>query len=165
MSRLLWWIVGVPVGIVLVALAVANRKPVVVSLDPFNAAAPALALPVPLFLLVFGALILGVVLGGVAAWASQRGAPRPAPVPGRGLAAARRARSSARRGGGAGRPRGRHRPRPARSAPRRLIPGGRGRAPRLPSAIRPDRGHGFDARRVAIAPPVDRTNSHAQHFR
>lgn len=76
MSRLLWWIVGVPVGIVLVALAVANRKPVIVSLDPFNVAAPALALPVPLFLLVFGALILGVVLGGVAAWASQRGARR-----------------------------------------------------------------------------------------
>ena len=76
MSRFLWWIIGAPVGIVLVALAVANRKPATVSLDPFNAAAPAFTVAVPLFLLVFGALILGIILGGVAAWASQRGARR-----------------------------------------------------------------------------------------
>ncbi len=51
-------------------LAVANRHSVQLVADPFGAD-PAFTLDVPLFLVVFGALIAGVVLGGVAVWLSQ----------------------------------------------------------------------------------------------
>jgi uncharacterized integral membrane protein len=71
MSRILWWIVGVPVGIVLVTLAVANRKSVTVSLDPFQPDAPALSFDMPLFLVFFIVLMIGVVLGGAAVWLNQ----------------------------------------------------------------------------------------------
>lgn len=65
-------------GIVIVALAVANRNAVTVSFDPFNPAEPAVALTVPLFVLAFVLLIVGVVIGGVAAWLKQGKARRRA---------------------------------------------------------------------------------------
>lgn len=71
LSRLLTWLVAVPFGVVVVALSVTNRKPVTVALDPFRPDDPAFSYDVPLFLLVLGALILGIVLGGVAVWLRQ----------------------------------------------------------------------------------------------
>lgn len=71
MKRFLWWLIGVPVGIVMVTLAVANRKPVTLSLDPFQPDAPALAFQVPMFAVVFAVLMVGVVIGGVAVWFNQ----------------------------------------------------------------------------------------------
>jgi uncharacterized integral membrane protein len=62
----------VPLAIVLITFAVANRQTVVVSLDPFDQAHPALAVALPLFALVLVLLIGGVVVGGVAAWLRQR---------------------------------------------------------------------------------------------
>jgi uncharacterized integral membrane protein len=64
-------IVLIPLAIVIIAFAVANRQDVTVSLDPFSAERPAASLTVPLFLLVIGLLILGVVIGGIAAWLSH----------------------------------------------------------------------------------------------
>jgi uncharacterized integral membrane protein len=61
----------VPLAIIVVALAVANRQTVVVSFDPFNQAHPAFALPLPLYALVLGLVIGGVLVGGVAAWLRQ----------------------------------------------------------------------------------------------
>jgi uncharacterized integral membrane protein len=61
-------IILVPLAVVIVAFAVANRQDVTISFDPFNAARPAASLTLPLFLLVIGLTILGVVIGGVAAW-------------------------------------------------------------------------------------------------
>jgi len=61
----------VPLAIVLIMFAVANREIVAVSLDPFDPVKPALSLRMPLFVLIFGFLILGVLLGGVAAWLRQ----------------------------------------------------------------------------------------------
>jgi hypothetical protein len=43
----------------------------VVTLDPFDQAHPALAVTVPLFALLLGVAIAGVVLGGAAAWIRQ----------------------------------------------------------------------------------------------
>jgi uncharacterized integral membrane protein len=51
--------------------AVANRQSVTISLDPFNQADPALALSLPLYLLVLALLIAGVLLGGSASWLRQ----------------------------------------------------------------------------------------------
>jgi uncharacterized integral membrane protein len=64
-------IVGVPLAIVIIAFAVANRQMVTVSFDPFSATNPAYAASVPLFVLIFIILILGVIIGGVAAWLRQ----------------------------------------------------------------------------------------------
>ncbi|MEJ1157387.1 lipopolysaccharide assembly protein LapA domain-containing protein [Prosthecomicrobium sp. N25] len=71
MTRFLWWLIGIPVGIILVTLAVANRKSVTVSLDPFQPDAPALSFALPLFLLFFSVLMTGVLLGGCAVWLNQ----------------------------------------------------------------------------------------------
>lgn len=68
---LLWLFVVLPVGIVLVALAVANKQPVALILDPFSPDSPALAFEAPLFLVVMAALIAGLIVGGVAAWLGQ----------------------------------------------------------------------------------------------
>ncbi len=60
-----------PLGIVIVMFAVANRQVVTVSFDPFSAAQPAFSVTVPLFVLIFTLTILGVIVGGVAAWLRQ----------------------------------------------------------------------------------------------
>ena len=64
-------LVLVPLVVVIVAFAVANRQTVIVSFDPFDSAHPAYAVTLPLFVLIFVLLILGVLIGGVAAWLRQ----------------------------------------------------------------------------------------------
>src|SRR5437868_14486604 len=64
-------LVLVPLAVLIVLFAVANRASVVVSLDPFSAEAPAFAVAAPLFLVVLCALIFGVIVGGLAAWLRQ----------------------------------------------------------------------------------------------
>jgi uncharacterized integral membrane protein len=61
----------VPIAIVFVTFAVANRQTVVVSFDPFDHVHPAFALALPLFELLLAVAIGGVVIGGVAAWIRQ----------------------------------------------------------------------------------------------
>ncbi len=61
----------VPLAILFVTFAVANRQTIVVSLDPFDQASPALAVAMPLFGLTIALLIVGVVIGGMAAWLRQ----------------------------------------------------------------------------------------------
>lgn len=63
-------LITLPILVVLVALAVANRSPVVLSLDPFGGATPGYAVTMPLFLALFAALLLGILIGGGVAWAS-----------------------------------------------------------------------------------------------
>jgi uncharacterized integral membrane protein len=64
-------LVLVPLTAVLIAFAVANRQTVMISLDPFDQAHPALAVALPLFALVLLLVITGVLVGGVAAWLRQ----------------------------------------------------------------------------------------------
>jgi uncharacterized integral membrane protein len=61
----------VPLAIIIVMFAVANREFVAVSFDPFDSAHPALALKMPLFMLIFVLVAVGVVAGGIAAWLKQ----------------------------------------------------------------------------------------------
>lgn len=71
MSRVLSLLVGLPLSILVIALAVANRREVLVSLDPFSPNAPVLAASMPLYAVIFGALIAGVILGGGVTWVRQ----------------------------------------------------------------------------------------------
>jgi uncharacterized integral membrane protein len=77
----------VPLAAVIVALAVANRHAVTLSLDLLPADKPALAVTLPLFVALLLALLAGVIVGGIAAWLRQ----------GRWRRAARRAEAEARR--------------------------------------------------------------------
>lgn len=70
LRRLLLILVILPISVVLVMLAVANRQRVDLVVNPLGGEG-ALAYTVPLFAVVFGALILGVILGGVAVWFGQ----------------------------------------------------------------------------------------------
>lgn len=70
-QRLVFWLVLVPLAIVILMFATANRGMVTVSFDPFAPHAPAASVSVPLFVLIFVLVILGVIIGGIAAWLRQ----------------------------------------------------------------------------------------------
>lgn len=71
LNRFLTVVVFIPLAIVLIALAVANRAPVAFTIDPFNPGNPGLTVSLPLFVLLFGALALGLVIGSLATWFRQ----------------------------------------------------------------------------------------------
>ena len=71
LRRIVAALILVPLAIIIIAFAVANRQIVTVSLDPFSSDRPAAAVTLPLFGLIIGLLILGVVIGGMAAWLRQ----------------------------------------------------------------------------------------------
>jgi uncharacterized integral membrane protein len=64
-------IIVVPLAVIIIAFAVANRQTVTVSFDPFSMTTPAYAASLPLFVLIFVLVILGVIIGGMAAWLRQ----------------------------------------------------------------------------------------------
>ena len=64
-------IILVPLAVIIVAFAVANRQTVSVSFDPTSVASPAYVVHLPLFIVIFAVLILGVIVGGMAAWLGQ----------------------------------------------------------------------------------------------
>jgi uncharacterized integral membrane protein len=70
-GRLVSFIILLPLAIVLIALAVANRDSVMFTIDPFNPGNPLLSWKAPLFALLFFMLIIGLVLGSVATWFAQ----------------------------------------------------------------------------------------------
>jgi uncharacterized integral membrane protein len=72
MRKFLTYMVVVPLALVFIAFAVANRHVVTVSFDPFNSADPALSRELPLFVLILAVAVLGVIAGGIATWWGQR---------------------------------------------------------------------------------------------
>lgn len=64
--RFTTWIFGIPVALVAIWIALANRQTVVLSFDPFSRETPALTIEMPLYLLLFLAILGGVLLGGFA---------------------------------------------------------------------------------------------------
>jgi uncharacterized integral membrane protein len=71
MRKFIAAIILIPLAILMVMFAVANRGSIPISLDPVSVNAPALTVHVPLFLLLLIVLILGVLAGGIAAWLRQ----------------------------------------------------------------------------------------------
>jgi uncharacterized integral membrane protein len=71
LRRLTFIIILLPAAIVLIALAVANRAVVQFTADPFNPGNPLLSWQMPLFVLLFLALITGLLIGGLVTWFAQ----------------------------------------------------------------------------------------------
>jgi uncharacterized integral membrane protein len=72
MRKFFTGLVLIPLGLIFVVFAVANRHLVTVSFDPFNSADPSVAVTLPLFVVIIAVAILGVVAGGCATWFRQR---------------------------------------------------------------------------------------------
>lgn len=64
-------LIVLPLAILFVIFAVANRHFVTLSFDPFNAADPSLSLTMPLFVVIIATAMFGVVAGGIAVWFGQ----------------------------------------------------------------------------------------------
>jgi len=71
MKRIFSLLILVPVGIVIIALSVANRQSITVSIPPQVGDAPLYAFDVPLYALLFATLFVGMLLGSFATWVSQ----------------------------------------------------------------------------------------------
>jgi uncharacterized integral membrane protein len=64
-------LVLIPLGLIFIVFAVANRHLVTVSFDPFNSSDPSVAVTLPLFVVIILVAIVGVVAGGTATWFRQ----------------------------------------------------------------------------------------------
>lgn len=71
MIRFLKALILLPIAVLVILLAVANRAPVTLSLDPFSREAPEFSMQLPLFAVIFAAVMAGVVIGGMASWLAQ----------------------------------------------------------------------------------------------
>ena len=73
MRKFLTGLVLIPLGLIFIDFAVANRHLVTVSFDPFGSGDTAFDFPpVPLFAIIIVAVIVGVIAGGLATWFRQR---------------------------------------------------------------------------------------------
>jgi uncharacterized integral membrane protein len=72
MRKFLTALVVIPLGLILMVFAVANRHFVTVSFDPFVSNDPSFSVTLPLFLLLIVVAALGVLVGGCAVWFGQR---------------------------------------------------------------------------------------------
>ncbi|UTD26944.1 lipopolysaccharide assembly LapA domain-containing protein [Bradyrhizobium sp. WD16] len=66
-NALIW----IPLAVIFIIFAVANRHLVTLSFDPFNSVTPTLAVTLPLFVIIILVAILGVAAGGLATWLRQ----------------------------------------------------------------------------------------------
>ena len=72
MRKLVTAFILVPLVILFVVFAVANREIITISFDPFDSVQPAFAFKTPAYLLIFALLAIGLVAGGVITWVKQR---------------------------------------------------------------------------------------------
>ena len=71
MKKIVTLLVALPAALILISLALANRHPVRLALNPFRPDDTVLAIQLPFYIYLLLALIAGVALGGVATWMSQ----------------------------------------------------------------------------------------------
>lgn len=81
MRSLLRWTIYLPLGLAILWFALANRGSVQISLDALQTGDLAdYTFQAPLFLVVIGAMAIGVLAGGMASWLSHAGVRRAARV-------------------------------------------------------------------------------------
>ena len=72
MRKFLTGLVLIPLGVIFIVFAFANRHLVTVTFDPFDAKDPSAGVTLPLFVVIISVAIFGVVAGGIATWFRQR---------------------------------------------------------------------------------------------
>jgi uncharacterized integral membrane protein len=65
-------VVVIPLGVIFVVFAVANRHLVTVSFDPLNSTDPSVSVRLPLFIVIIAMAMIGVVAGSSMTWFRQR---------------------------------------------------------------------------------------------
>jgi uncharacterized integral membrane protein len=60
-----------PLGVILIIFCVANRQSVTLALNPFRPEDQVLSTQAPLFVLMFAALIVGMLVGSAVTWFNQ----------------------------------------------------------------------------------------------
>lgn len=71
LRRLIGWFIVLPLAVVVVALAVANRMPVTLAWNPLQAGMPGHGVTLPLFVIAFGFFVAGAIIGGIVVWQAQ----------------------------------------------------------------------------------------------
>jgi Lipopolysaccharide assembly protein A domain len=71
LRRILRWVVGLPIAIVVIAFVVANRQWTRLSLDPFSSTSPAFSIEMPLWVLFIFGVFIGILVGWTACWIAQ----------------------------------------------------------------------------------------------
>ncbi|MGJ3264213.1 MAG: LapA family protein [Salinarimonas sp.] len=71
MRRIVSLLILVPFALVVALIAMANRVPTRISLDPFTPENPVWSVTGPLWIVLFVTLTVGIVIGGCAAWIVQ----------------------------------------------------------------------------------------------
>lgn len=82
-KRILNWVVGLPLAVIGIGFAVANRDWVTVSFDPVNRVHPFATLSLPLWGVLFAGVFIGILAGWFVAWrgnARHRRASREARI-------------------------------------------------------------------------------------
>jgi uncharacterized integral membrane protein len=69
LRKILRWVVGLPIVVLVLAFAVANRRWVDISFNPFTQDMP--SIPMPLWLLVFIGIFIGIIVGWIGSWIAQ----------------------------------------------------------------------------------------------
>jgi uncharacterized integral membrane protein len=72
LRKLINAVVLLPLAIIFIVFAVANRHVVTLSFDPFDSSDTELGVSLPLFVIIVAFSMLGVVAGGIATWFGQR---------------------------------------------------------------------------------------------
>lgn len=63
--------VGVPIAVLVIGFAIANRQWTRLSLDPFSSESPVLSLTMPIWLLFVLGVFIGLVVGWATCWLGQ----------------------------------------------------------------------------------------------
>ena len=71
LKRLVFVLVVVPIALIILALAVANRDLVDLNYNPITPDFPGMQITQPLFVFLFITFALGAIVGGIAVWMSQ----------------------------------------------------------------------------------------------
>lgn len=71
MRRILRWIIGLPIAVFVVGFAIANRRFVTLSFDPFTQTNPSVFIDLPLWILFFVGILVGLIVGWIGAWFAQ----------------------------------------------------------------------------------------------
>jgi uncharacterized integral membrane protein len=72
LGTIIKWAILLPVLLAVVLLAIANDQHVTVHLNPFDKSDPVLQLELALYQIAFLVFVLGVLVGGLILWSSQR---------------------------------------------------------------------------------------------